>query len=567
MSHGCVYLRWKRIVALIILVGALCLSASKSEAYRVVGIEPSVDVASEFAWRDTLAEIQRRLSNLGYYRGPIDGNYSEATRHAIDRYRRRNGILDKETIWPSVLIHMKALGEAIQVQRSLKAARARQIEAARTRLLGHGAARDLISASPTQETADPTHDSSICLAAPTFGCLIDEAMESIRGVSQDRYRNWALQDLIGVLAAAGMIDSMKQAIRRLTDARLVIVSLREGVASMSASRRWRDAEATISLMPVGSDKVRALLSLARHRIAGGDRSEARITVDRAVEALSVVEVKTLRVRLSADAAVLLDEASNPRDARELLESLEATFDDDLNFEVISIVAGGYAAIGEIEKAGDLLKRVPIEHEARSGRMGMVSAMATRNDVEGVLEWAARIVSARYRTVALCDAARLFEKTGKNGIAVRLLDDAEAKFDQITGEFARDYARICLSEVREMVGDRERALELLDTVKAHDLRARALWRMWSHSRTKERDVESFQKRALEATRSADTFKRVTIWSEAAVASMEHGDEALSELFLQNAVNLVSGMHTRWWRARALSRLARTVLTINSVKASP
>ena len=37
-----------------------------------------------------------------------------------------------------------------------------------------------------KESADPTHDPSICFAAPPLRCLLDEALESIRGVTRDR---------------------------------------------------------------------------------------------------------------------------------------------------------------------------------------------------------------------------------------------------------------------------------------------------------------------------------------------------------------------------------------------
>ena len=88
-----------------------------------MGIEEPRDLSSEPRWRDVLAAIQRNLKQLGYYKGSIDGRYGDATRKALDRYRRRNGIIDKETIWSAVLIHMQVLCEVIQVQKSLKAAR------------------------------------------------------------------------------------------------------------------------------------------------------------------------------------------------------------------------------------------------------------------------------------------------------------------------------------------------------------------------------------------------------------------------------------------------------------
>ena len=76
-----------------------------------------------------------------------------------------------------------------------------------------------------------------------------------------------MQDLIVVFAAAGMVEPMKDAIRRLTDARLVLVALREAVAAMVAVGRMEDAEETLEPMLDGGDRVRALLVIAR----GGSR--------------------------------------------------------------------------------------------------------------------------------------------------------------------------------------------------------------------------------------------------------------------------------------------------------
>ena len=84
-------------------------------------------------------------------------------------------------IWPSVLVHMRALGEALKMQKSLKAARARQIEEARLKLEQHSGSRELVVQGATKEVADPTHDPSICFSAPTLRCLIEEALETIKG--------------------------------------------------------------------------------------------------------------------------------------------------------------------------------------------------------------------------------------------------------------------------------------------------------------------------------------------------------------------------------------------------
>ena len=78
-----------------------------------------------------------------------------------------------------------------------------------------------------------------------------------------------------------------------------------------------------------------------------------------------------------------------------------------------------------------------------------------------------------------------------------------------------------------------------------------------------DVAEFKDQAIEATKAADTFKRVAIWSEASETAYCVGEKGLAKDYLGNAIAVVSGMQTRWWRARALSRIANSVISLESV----
>ncbi len=42
----------------------------------------------------------------------------------------------------------------------------------------------------------------------------------------------------------------------------------------------------------------------------------------------------------------------------------------------------------------------------------------------------------------------------------------------------------------------------------------------------------------------------------------GEKGMSKDYLGNMIAVVSGMQTRWWRARALSRIAKTVISLES-----
>ncbi len=546
----------------------LFLAVSPSAwAYRVIGIEEPRDLASELGWRDVLAAIQRNLKQLGYYKGPIDGRYGHETRKAVDRYRRQNGIIDKETMWPAVLIHMQVLGEALQVQKSLQAARIRQIDVAKTQLLKHSAARDLLASAPQKESADPTHNPSICFAAPTLRCLLDEALESIRGVTRDRYRNWALQDMIVVLAAAGMAEPMKDAIRRLTDARLVLVALRGAVAAMVAAGRMEDAEETLELMPDGADRVRALLEIAKGWAGQGDRSKSSEILARVSIELDSIKDARRESKLKADIAVVYAKTGNIDQARAILTVLateNTPKEGKLEADKVSAIVNAYVELGDLDRALAILRKASPDLTPRKGRIAVTTAFAAKGEIKAALDMAEKIVSPRYRAVALCNAARKFAERGDIESTRTALTTAETSAPAIKGEFASDFAWSCLAETYDLIGDKVTAQKSLKHVEGADLKARSLWRMWAarHATAPSSDTEELKNQAIEATKTADTFKRVAIWSEASVMAFRVGEKDVSKEYLGNAIAVVSGMQTRWWRARALSRIAKTVISLES-----
>lgn len=541
--------------------------------YRVVGVQAEWDLASEFGWRDVLAEIQNTLAELGYYKGPVDGKLNQATRKAIQRYRRRNGIIDDETIWPSVLIHMQALGEAVRMQKSLRAARVRQIDEAESRLRRHSAARELISRKPSREIADPTHDSSLCLSAPTLSCLIDEVRESIRGVNRDSYRNWALQDLIGVLANAGLVEPIKDAARRLTDARLVLVTLRESVSSMAEMGRMAEAEETVALMPDGADRARALMSIAEGWVRRGDRSAARDTLKFALREIRRIEDHRISVQLEAEAAIVFASAGQQEEAAGILAALieklaelkaqtfsevESKFSND----GMAHVAAAYAEIGNLTAAAKVMESIGQGSEARRSQMALLVAYSDLGNANQAIEMAMKIDAPRYRVVGLCEVARRLIKAGQIAGGERALDVAFDHLPKINGEFATDFAWSCVAEIYGLMGDQRRAEGAVSHIEGADQKARTLWRLWSDSVRANRATEAaaYQISAITATREVDTFKKTALWSDAAILAAKSGLQDQSEEYLGEAIELVSGMSTRWWRARALSRIAKAVIVL-------
>ena len=554
---------------LIIIFSCILIFASQIGqvmAYRIVDIQQPDELLREFDWRNILTEIQQNLKMLGFYRGPINGRYDAATRNAVDQYRRQHGILNQETIWPSVLVHMRALGEALLMQKSLKTTRIRQIDRAKSRLLEHSASREFILSPPDPKTADPTHDSSVCFAAPTLRCLLDETIESIRGISRNEYRNWALQDLIRVLAFGGMIDEMKQEIRHLTDARLVIVALRESVESMVSGGHMKAAEDTLVYLPQSIDRLQSILTSVRGWIRIGQLEKAKDLMKLFnVELLELKEIEET-VELRAESAVIYFQLGAKKKAGQILSSLVAEFldgEDAPDGYMISAFSTAYARIGDLERAESLLKKNSQSGKLRRGWKALIMAHTGSGNTEAAVDAAQRIPLPRYRVIAQCNAARKHIKNKNFEGSRRFLIAAEISLKNTMGKFAKNFGRSCLAEAYAAHRDFQVSRNFLKEIDIADMKARSLWRIWGMaSKFEKSESNAFENAAKEATDAADTFTRVLIWSQAALIAGTAGRSELMEKNLRHAIEVVKLMKMRWRRARALSRIAKTIVSLEA-----
>jgi peptidoglycan hydrolase-like protein with peptidoglycan-binding domain len=106
----------KRIVLISLALAAVPLSActrsAASPAYQPVAATPRYE---QPASNGAIYDVQRRLSELGYYRGPIDGVWGGETRTAVERFQanRRlavSGDLNEATVTAMGLEPRRVLG-------------------------------------------------------------------------------------------------------------------------------------------------------------------------------------------------------------------------------------------------------------------------------------------------------------------------------------------------------------------------------------------------------------------------------------------------------------------------
>ena len=271
--------------------------------------------------------------------------------------------------------------------------------------------------------------------------------------------------------------------------------------------------------------------------------------------------------LKANIAVIYAKTGNIELARALISGL-ATGDTQNEkrpgAHKVSVIVSTYVELGDLDRALVILREASSDSYPRKGRIAVTTAYAAEGGIKAALKVAKEIVSPRYRAVALCNVARKFAERGDIESARTALTRAETSVPAIDGEFASDFAWSCFAEPYDLIGDNPNALKSLGHVEGNDLKARSFWRMWAarFATGQTNDAEGLKSQAIEATKAADTFKRVSIWSEASAIAFRAGEKGISKDYLGNAIAVVSGMQTRWWRARALSRIAKMVISLEN-----
>jgi len=530
---------------------------------------------------NAVIRVQKALSEMGLYLGPINGHLNEETEAAIRIYQKNAGIrVDGKVsrqLWD-------LLNNAVQVRSLLKRldqARRSSKDKARRALLAHPATRDLVS-EDNRERADPTRDPSTCFAEPTVRCLLDEASESVKAVFRPELRDWALGEVLVAQARAGLGQEAMSTAARIRDPRLIMVALRDIAEARAAAGYAEEALKAAAIIPDEEKRADALAAIAAIQVKRGDQEAARHTVARLIEETGEMNDPIKRISYRTRGATILAAAGDRTGAEAEIAEAEAVAraqqTDSDRSTALRYVA---AALADMQRPGlalGFLDEIASSSERVSVLMSAATAQARAGDAAAALATADTIEAVRYRAVVLGRIAVAQAQQGARAASEATLELALAAVDEIDLPYARSYAvsRIALSMVRVgLLASKKdnqadtaktafnRAASIAERVDDDRLRAHTLWTIAADQRRAgdEGDAKATESLADAATSEIKSkLTRVWMFAEIAIDHARKGEAEIGWEAFSRGLGVGEKIDNAWGRARALAKLAHTLVEL-------
>jgi tetratricopeptide (TPR) repeat protein len=551
----------RKIVAQSIAIAAAAFVATGNTGTTVAALGDPVKTESGdrerlFEWSPLVRDIQVYLIEFGLISGSADGRLTQEFRDAVQTYQRRHKLTEDGEASKELLQHMNSVGRPESLKSRLEEVRHEQIEEARKALARNPETSDLIGAAKVAVSQPGATTPDACLREPNADCLIGIALSAADTIGRDDYRDWALREIVQAQARSGKLAELRQSIRRISDTRLIIVSLREASGRLVDAGRLGDAKALAQTIPDDWNHARALAAIAAAEAGQPVLAE---TIEGLQRLLNRLEDKVAASEISTQLAVDLAAKGETDKAVSLLELTRGFANPPADAEtrqaLLAIVAGAYARIGRTDDALKLLKSVGDigrDHIALAEAAGRI---ARNNLPKDAIALADRLRAPRLHVLALSKIAMAQSRHGDVDASRQTLKRAMNASLDIVRPFAADTAAAELAEVWATLPDYDQAFATIGRIKSRALRAQTLWQL--EANTKHGDP-ALRNRAKAATDEIDSaFDRAAVLAEAAlnlaVRSRPDDARALFDSALRNARTV----ETDWWRARIFSRLAGTL----------
>jgi soluble cytochrome b562 len=521
--------------------------------------------------------IQKALTNIGLYAGPVDGRMNRETEAAIKAYQRMTGLPVDGRATEALAQHLDTGEKVGDLLSRLEKARRENIDAARQALLAHPSTRDLITGE-AKEAADPTRDVTPCFRNPTARCLLAEAAESSKAIAQADLRDWALGEVLAAQAMAGLAKEALDTVRRIRDPRLIMVALRDIAEAQALGGRGGEALAAADIIPDSLKHVEALAAIAEIQVRRGDRADARTTIARLLEALGTISDPLKRVAFRARAAVTLAAAGDEAGALanvKAAETLARAETEPQNMgAALRHVASALADMRQTAQAMALLKDLRDDSDRMPVLISAATQQAQAGDAAAAMATADSIEEIRYRAIVLGRVAVAQARAGDRTAADATIETALAAAERIKMPFARAYAAsrlaLALTEIGGSARDGgttrvlfERAVATAEGIEDSRLKAQTLWTIAAARRRVGDAMGATATEARAEAATADvksTLTQVWMFSEIAANHAQMGESEAGWVAFNRGLKIAEGITNAWGRSRALARLAQTLIQL-------
>jgi len=571
------------LAAVVLLMG---IPWSAALAAREAPDLPSIDREDGVLSPKTVREVQSALVTLGLYSGNIDGRVSGNLTAAIRLYQQQAGLKIDGRISEHLVAHLERALRVSHLLRELDSSRRQSQDAARQALAGHPATRDLVTGGQP-EPADPTRDPTPCFDNPTVRCLLAEAFESAKAVAKRDLRDWAFGEILAAQARAGLSAQAMETTRRIQDPRLIMVALRDIATAQARAGRENEALAAAEVIPDSRTQVEALAMIAETQARHGHTQAAQDTAHLLFSMARHLQIPADQVAFATKAAITLHRTGDEKGADAALRLARITADEKIGERGKEAawrqIAGALADVDQLDAALDAAERVA-QRSDRAAVLIAAAQSAIRAGQSGrALELARGIDAERYRVLVLAEIAAAKARTGDWAAANAIMEEAFTDAEAITLPFARSYAIsrlvLALSQMAGLMGpeggslaDRfVRARDAADGVNDPRLRAQVLFELAAQQRRSRQPADAVRTSVERALASVDQIPSAVsrVWVHGNVATLHARSGAETEAWaaFDRGIAEVRKIENSWSRARALAKMAQTLIDLVAPTTAP
>lgn len=541
-----------------------CAAAQSGRLEQVAALDRDAAgagaAASDLPWSAVVRDIQRELRDLGLYNGPVDGRYDARLKAAIGRFEAQHGEIGDGAPLADALRRIVSVRDALHLRRDLNEIRDRQTEQAVRALRASPATRDLIDAGKAPDGRSAASQAAECAGAVSVDCLLAEARSAAAGIEQSNFQDWALRDIILTEIRTGRGNAVRERLRHLSDARLVIVAMREVAEALAEAGRMGEGLELAETVPDTENRIRAVASIAVSAARAGDTVHARKLSQRVVAMLDQEHALASRVAIATTLASGLAQSGDGEGAAYVIGAAR-NFASPATARLIQhaevgMITGALADTGDYGAAVDALTAL-VEEPGSAMIAASASAVSRAAFAEG----------DRYRVTTLCNLAVVQGKAGNRKAAAKTLGKAAAAAARVRKGYPQEYSRFSLALAWARIGNFDKGESELSALGNASLRAEGFWRAAEIAGLAGDGgrAEAFEQQALEIAGGIESrFDRAVMLGDMAIAAARAARVSAARRIFDKALSAGRELEAGWWRARALARLATALHVVTGAE---